>query len=249
MDAQATLDAWRKCGADGVDPVRFRFIEALARRAGGHRGAARRILDDRLAGLMADYGAQFDKTQGDHIGATPDRMAAPRNRPGTPAQTQAGQGLPLRRSSTGQKENGTRRSGLATLVDHLDRRASSPGPSSFGSPAAQDAGPSFSGPSELKTLRDFRSTWSKLSADQRLTQSLAKVPGNAGPLNSHQLVHRSLTLMRDLSPEYLHRFMSYVDALSWVDQAQADGGASSAGAAAPSRTESSRSKPVRGKAS
>jgi Protein of unknown function (DUF2894) len=75
----------------------------------------------------------------------------------------------------------------------------------------------------LKTLSYFRSTWSKLSADRRLTQSLAKVPENAGPLNSQHLVHRSLTLMRDLSPEYLNRFMSYVDALSWLDQANAMG--------------------------
>ena len=52
---------------------------------------------------------------------------------------------------------------------------------------------------------------------------LAKVPENAGPLNSQHLVHRSLTLMRDLSPEYLNRFMSYVDALSWLDQANAMG--------------------------
>ena len=50
------------------------------------------------------------------------------------------------------------------------------------------------------------------------------MPKNAAPLNSHHLVHRSLTLMRDLSPEYLDRFMSYVDALLWLDQANAPRG-------------------------
>ncbi len=74
---------------------------------------------------------------------------------------------------------------------------------------------------ELKVLPFFRSTWSKLSAERRLTQSLAKLPQNAGPLNSHNLVHQSLTLMRELSPEYLNKFVSYVDALLWVDQANA----------------------------
>ena len=70
-------------------------------------------------------------------------------------------------------------------------------------------------------MRYFRGTWSRLSADRRLTQSLAKMPENAGPLNSHHLVHRALILMRDLSPEYLNRFMTYVDTLLWVEQLQA----------------------------
>ena len=87
---------------------------------------------------------------------------------------------------------------------------------------ARQAPPPAAG--ELKTLGYFRSTWARLSAERRLTQSLAKVPENAGPLNSHHLVHRSLTLMRDLSPEYLNRFMSYVDTLLWLDQASAGTG-------------------------
>ena len=92
-------------------------------------------------------------------------------------------------------------------------------------------------PGELKTLSHFRSTWSRLSADRRLTQSLAKMPDNAGPLNSQHLVHRALLLMRELSPEYLNHFMAYVDAMSWVEQANA---AAAATAATASRAESGR---------
>jgi len=39
------------------------------------------------------------------------------------------------------------------------------------------------------------------------------VPGNAGPLNTPRLLHEALTLMRDASPAYAHRFIAYVDAL------------------------------------
>jgi len=88
------------------------------------------------------------------------------------------------------------------------------------------------------TLDYLRATWSRLSAERSLTRSLATVPENAGPLNSQQLVHRSLTLMRDLSPEYLHRFMSYVDALLRLDQGfggAAPTGAESARAESPKR--------------
>ena len=46
------FDALRECGAQRLDPVRFRLAESLARRAGAHAGAARRVLDDKLAVLL-----------------------------------------------------------------------------------------------------------------------------------------------------------------------------------------------------
>ena len=61
MDAGAMIDAWRERGDHRLDPVRFRFIEALARRAAAHRGEARRILDDKLAKLLAAYGEDLEK--------------------------------------------------------------------------------------------------------------------------------------------------------------------------------------------
>ena len=71
---------------------------------------------------------------------------------------------------------------------------------------------------EMEVLDYFRKTWTKVSAEKQFRQSLAQVPGNAGPLNSSSLVHRSLSLMRELSPGYLQQFLSYVDALSWMEQ-------------------------------
>ncbi len=71
---------------------------------------------------------------------------------------------------------------------------------------------------ELKTTRDFRNTWSKLSVGKRVTQALEQAPKNAGPINSHLLVLRSLALMRNISPDYLNRFTSYVDTLLCLDQ-------------------------------
>ncbi|CAN7660480.1 DUF2894 domain-containing protein [Variovorax sp. LjRoot130] len=185
------IDARRERGDHRFDPVRFRFIEALARRAAAHGGDARRILDDRVAKLLAAYDEDLER--------------APRA------------------DSTTTQEGQPHRGALAALVDHVARHASS----SRGDGAALDS----------KTLSYFRNTWSRLSADRRLTQSLATVPQNAGPLNSRHLVHRSLMLMRELSPEYLHRFMSYVDALQWIDQA--NGGSASAGTDTP-RTEGNR---------
>jgi hypothetical protein len=71
---------------------------------------------------------------------------------------------------------------------------------------------------ELKSIKNFRNTWSKLSVNKQVTQALTQAPKNAGPLNSHRVALRSLALMRDISPDYLNRFMSYVDTLLCLDQ-------------------------------
>lgn len=76
---------------------------------------------------------------------------------------------------------------------------------------------------ELGALTEFRALWAGLRADSQLRQSLEQAPQNAGPLNSGRLVHRSLLLMREASPEYLQQFLSYVDTLAWIEHLQADG--------------------------
>jgi hypothetical protein len=73
-------------------------------------------------------------------------------------------------------------------------------------------------PSAPEMLDYFRKTWASLRTENQLRQSLGEVPQNAGPLNSNSLVHRSLSLMRELSPGYLQHFLSYVDTLSWMEQ-------------------------------
>ena len=72
---------------------------------------------------------------------------------------------------------------------------------------------------ELKSVAYFHETWSKLSTEQQLTQTLAQAPENAGPMNSQHLVLRSLQVMRDIAPDYLQAFMSYIDTLIWLEHA------------------------------
>lgn len=186
LDATATLAGWRAQQAHRADPVRFLFMEALARRAATQNGAARRLLEQRLAALVEDYR---------------QAMASRASAPQATAPAAAARGA------------------LGQLVDAV---AGTAGPEPLvpsvraDAPAMRPAGP----PRELKALQRFRGTWSRLSAEQRLRQAFAQVPPQAGPLNSHHLVHRALVLMRDTSPEYLQRFVAHVDALLWLDQMQ-----------------------------
>ena len=119
------------------------------------------------------------------------------------AQTDAGQVIaPL--------ESADARTSLADLSRYLTRQ-----------PPAQGAGrldEAMGARTELKSVKYFRNTWSKLSADKQVTQALVQAPKNAGPINSHMLVLRSLALMREISPDYLNRFVSYVDTLLCLDR-------------------------------
>ena len=71
---------------------------------------------------------------------------------------------------------------------------------------------------ELKAVRDYRSTWSRLGVQRRLTQSSTQVPRNAGPLNTQRLLHEALTVLNDTAPAYLQRLVQQVEALLWLEQ-------------------------------
>ncbi|MFD4837042.1 DUF2894 domain-containing protein [Achromobacter sp. NPDC058515] len=183
LDARATLDLWRECGADRVNPVRFHFMDALDRRAAAYSGQPRQLLDEKLARLIQAYEADLDSA------------AAQPGAAGLPASPERGP--------------------LAALIDDIANPASADG----NGPAGRDDAMGLrAGYPEVQMLDYFRAVWSRVSADRQVRQSQEQVHKNAGPLNSNQLVHRALSLMRELSPGYLQQFLSYTDALMWMEQ-------------------------------
>ena len=74
---------------------------------------------------------------------------------------------------------------------------------------------------DLRAVERFRDRWERMGVEQRLAKADAALPANAGPLNSDGLVSRALALMRDVSPAYLQRFVTHVDALMWLESALA----------------------------
>jgi len=197
-DLDARIDAWRARGAERLDPVRFHVIEAMARRLTAHEGSARRVIEDRLAALLAALAEVVEKT------------------PAVAASAATTTAAPAPRNAARQVATPPPPGPLGELVASIAQQQQ---------PSPADTAARFGDAQELKTLTYFRSTWSRLSADRRWTQSLATVPDNAGPLNSHHLLHRSLTLMRELSPAYFNQFMSYADALLSIEQMQLAAGA------------------------
>jgi hypothetical protein len=72
---------------------------------------------------------------------------------------------------------------------------------------------------DLSSVRRFREAWQRITAEDQVTLAVERGPANAGPLNSHRLVLRTLALLSDLSPDYLHCFLSQVETLQWLEQA------------------------------
>lgn len=204
-DARATLDAWRASGADRVNRARFHLIDALARRAADHSGEVRGVLDERLATLIAAYSDEVRRIEAGNGADTAEiRGKGQDNAPAT-ADCPPTQPTPSRGP-------------LAELVELFASRAAAA--AQHEAPTARDALPSHrrERSPDLPMLDYFRETWSKFSAEKQLRHSREQVPDNAGPLNTNSLVHRSLSLMRECSPGYLQQFLSYVEALSWMEQ-------------------------------
>jgi Protein of unknown function (DUF2894) len=105
----------------------------------------------------------------------------------------------------------------ALLAEHAQRaRPAAAGAALAASPAVTPA-PDATEAGEPQALAWFRDTWSRLSTSQRLAQSQARLPGNAGPLNAEHLAHRALLVMNEASPDCLRHFMAHLDTLFWLD--------------------------------
>lgn len=214
-DPHLLLDAMRLWRADRFDPARFRFIETLAARAAAHAGGVRTLLDRSLADALAEYAERFDRAER----AASEALAGGTARFPAAADElrqyyDAGDFGGLQRALVKLEVAGAGGGPLAELLAHIGRHSSE---GADGEPS--QAAPGTLAPrGELKSARVFRRTWAKLSADRQLSHAFTQAPDNAGPLNSHFLALQALKLMRDTAPAYLGQFMSYVDALLWLDR-------------------------------
>lgn len=205
----------RARGAEHFDPVGWRFIDALARRAAAHRGGVRRVLERRLDEALHRYAERFDHA------ADEAKETLARGRAQFPHASDVLQqchddgdfrGLSRQLAAMGAEAG---RGPLAELLGCMGGNSNTAGMS----PVSLEGAQLVVAQGELKSLSYFRDTWSRLSVEQTLSHALAQAPENAGPLNSHFLVLQALGVMRDIAPEYLARFMSFADALLWLEQA------------------------------
>ncbi len=190
--AAKQLAEWRERGEDRLAPSRFHFMDALAGRMADQDGDAWRVLEERLSRYLQRYQDEI---------VEPARQSARLSQqacaPGALQKTSGPLGEMLR-DRTGQQ---TECSVDAAATDVCTTQALSLDPA---------------------LIDYFRDAWARVSASRTVRQSGEQVPDNAGPLNSNGLAHRTLRLMQSLSPGYLQHFLTYMDALSWMEQLNED---------------------------
>lgn len=198
LSRPTSLESLRGEGAQRFDPVRFHYMEVLSKRIHAQQADVRRILERKLSVALTDYRERFRQARqvanneaSDLSGRRPDVAQVARLRGATALPT-------------------TDFVSLAELNRYIQSRTRE----------GVERGLDGDGEnrSEMKSVRHFRQAWSRICAEDQVEQAVEQGPENAGPLNSHMLVLRSLALMRQLSPDYLQRFLSHVDSLLWLDQ-------------------------------
>ena len=211
-DFIALIASLRTAGADQFDAMHMHYLEVLSQRASAHQGSVKRVLDARLGQALAAFKARFDQAQSDaKESVTESALQYPHAANDLQRLMLASDFKGLQRFIATLKVD-QKGATLGALVRQLEQH-------SVENTEVRVVGNTGSR-AELKTLRNFRNTWSKLSADKQVAQALVQAPVNAGPINSHMLVLQSLALMRDISPDYLNRFMSYADTLLCLDQCE-----------------------------
>lgn len=196
----ARVAALRDLASPLLDPVRLRYAEALASRLSASPPAVQRLLQAKLEDALTalGYGTEEAGQAATQSGAVESaEHASAQRRPRSRAEPASA--MPL--------------SQLGQLNQHIHVASRQ---SAGGSPqAATLARP------ELKSAVRFRETWARISAETEVDKAANRAPENAGPLNAHNLVLRSLALMRERSPDYLRRFMEHTESLLWLDRAYA----------------------------
>lgn len=246
-------------GATSFDAVGFRVIESMERRSHQYHGEVKRQLDHKLLQALTAFRTRFDIAQSEC------RAQIKQLSQHHPVEAEAAQQLFDAGDFAGVRQLRHRlqhREGveaLALLSKRLQTEAQAPidddsvAPLTFESMLRlqeQQALSAFGGADirsnepprlgELKSMRLFKSTWAQLSTEKRVANVIEQAPKEAGPLNSQTLVIRSLSMLREISPEYLSRFVAYADTLLWLEKA---GGKSEPTADKPT-TAKTKSKPA-----
>lgn len=239
------LEALVEAGAHRFDPARFRFIESLLGRIDHHQGSSKQQLEQRVQDALNQIREDFEKAKTDAklllnqaVGTDPDstlrleqcwqsgdlntlqrliRRLQREQRTHTPNRQQLSALTQTMLANNADLDN----SPQASLDIQLRRQEA------MASQSLQTTRQRAPIAGELKSLRDFRDSWSQFHSQTLVDQSVDQGPKDAGPLNPERLAIRSLSVLQRLSGHYLNRFVSYVETLLWLQQIEQRGNTAS----------------------
>ena len=253
-------------GVDQFDPVRFRLISALSRRSEKKNPNVAKKLQAKAKTLLDQYQSDFEKAR---VSATEVGESITLNNPDRASQVESllnsNRFHHLDKLAKKLKQTYQRRDQLSLLrLFDEDPTIAEPSPEQLSfdqfleaqenkvlqthnqSATVNAPQPHFG---ELKSHKLFKDSWVRIHSDKLLDQAIKGAPKDAGPLNSHGLAIRSILAIKDLSPEYLYRFVSYADTLLWMENMsttlatpEGKGGKNGKGKAAKPRKKSAKKK-------
>lgn len=243
-DLHSRFDQLRAVGGHHVDPVRTRLIEGLLRRASNQTAGVQAGVMAKVSRLIPDLQQRVDAASQQ---AQTDLAKIESQRSDVLDEAQqlfeAGDYRALRSLARRTAQHHAGESPLATLTAELTAPQPRPAQDDRGmdfddylqqqdvelvaqlsSANGDDGSTNEDSASEpwapLRSSRQFRQLRETQSVEQLLQQALQSLPEDPGPLNPQMLAIKSLSHMQNLSPQYLKRFLTYIDSLFWIDQAQ-----------------------------
>jgi hypothetical protein len=233
------LSSLVESNADCFDPVRFGYIESMARRSLKRQGLVRLRIERKLHEALVDYQSRLDRARAaaadvvarvsakypdsaDQIGRLfkkndfkkvqrlGQRLESGNMRSALAAWTQQ-----LNNGGIHANEENTPERPFCDLLKQQEDNVVQSIGNSWGHPASDGN----ECQAELSSYRLIQQTWVKFQSERLVSLANHECPENSGHLNSQMLVTRSLGIMRDLSPSYLNRFVSYIDTLLWLERA------------------------------
>jgi hypothetical protein len=224
--------------ADRFDPARFCYIAALVRRSASKPPTVRRRLEEKALEAIDGYRKRFETARKgaaarmarlatthpdkakklsrcfDQCDFTGLRRVADRVEGKSGPSVLAALNDQLAMTGRLANQNAAQGSLYALLQQQEEALVASSG----NSPDRPDA------PTSMRTIRlrafhFFEEDWARHHAETVVEHAIGHVPENPGHLNTQMLVTRSLAAMRRLSPDYLHRWVSHMETLLWLEEA------------------------------
>lgn len=207
------LAALREQGAEHFEPVQFHYLDSLAQRLAalpeppiGTQG--------KLAAQLAEYEDALHQAR-----ETLQCAGEPTNNPGQfrsllrrRQPVMSSPFAPLQQAYSNPPADDSPEEGntLAGLLKQQETQVLADNGASAPPPPPRQR--------ELSALRQLRHQRQVHRARQRIDDAITQTPSDAGPLNSHRLVTRSIETLRELSPAYLEHFVNYLDTLMSLEK-------------------------------
>lgn len=224
-------------GVPYYDPAGFRYIESLLQRARDKQESISRILEKKAQDALDDLRERFDQA-GEEASEIVSRVSLeyPESADRIQALYVRGEFKKVKHLEKRLYRNSGQRA-VSLLLNHMIRKTSPleerNAPSSIDDilkkhdhdiiqsiENSREDTETTSTPdnSELKAYHLLKSSLAKRHSDKLVVTAIRERPENAGPLNSQMLAIRALSEMRNLSPDYLNRFVTYLDTLLWLER-------------------------------